>query len=42
MSYNIQNINSMKKGNALAPGATQYHAQFGLQDKGHSIIGLVV
>ncbi len=23
-------------------GATQYHAQFGLQDKGHAIKGLVV
>ena len=36
-------INSMSRGNALTQtGATQYHVQLGLPDKGRAIKGLVV
>ncbi len=40
----MHDINSMSRGNALAPkkSATQYLAQLGLQDKGLVIKGLVV
>ncbi len=35
-------IDSMSRGNVLAQkGATQYHAQLGLPDKGSAILGLV-
>ena len=39
----MRDINSMRRGNALAPktGATQYHAQLGLPDKGRAIKRLV-
>ena len=37
-------INCMSRGECLGPktGATQYHAQLGLPDKGHAIKRLVV
>ena len=39
----MRDINRMRGwGNALAPGANQYHAQLGLPDKVCSIKGLVV
>ncbi len=39
----MRDINDLSMGNALAPsGATQYHAQLGLPDKGNAIKGLVV
>ena len=39
----MRNINSMSRGNVLArTGATQYHEQLGLPDKGRAIKGLVV
>ncbi len=39
----MRDINSMSRGNALAQtGATHYHAQLGLPDKGRAIKGLVV
>ncbi len=40
----MHDINSMGRGNALTPqkGATPYHAQLRLPDKGRAIKGLVV
>ncbi len=40
----MRDINSMIRGECLSPetGATQYHAQLGLPDKGRAIKGLVV
>ena len=38
----MRDINSMSKGNALAPGATQYFAQITLPNKGLATKGLVV
>ena len=41
----MRDINIMSMGECLGPkqtGATQYHAQLGLPDKGYAINGLVV
>ena len=40
----MRDINSTSRGNALAPktGATHYHGQLRLKDKGRAIKGLVV
>ena len=40
MLCQMRDLNSMSKGNKT--GATHYHAQLGLPDKGRAIKGLVV